>query len=438
MKVGLVSPKRGELIEHKELAEFFRSSRELSARAEIIYKWPELGLLTLAALMPRDYQVKYIDEEIETIDFDEHFDLIGITALTPKAARAYEIAEEFRRRGVFVIMGGPHASVLPGEAKKFVDSVFVGEAQNLWNRFMKDFNRGNPRPVYDTNGGYADMKKSPVPRYDLLNVNSYKVIPIETTRGCPHDCEFCSSTRLWGRRYRSKSIGQVLTEVEEIKRTAPRKFLFFVDDNMFVKRRFSCDLLKELVPQRVRWFTQSDISIARDDKLLDLMYQAGCREVLVGFETLSKKNLQDVDSDHWKIKQLDKYPRAIEKIQSYGISIYGSFVLGMDNDDETVFKQLRDFILETKLMGFQILTLTPIPGTRVYRRLQKENRLLPGRNWGNYSTYQINYKLKKMTKETMENGILWLFKELYHEEAFEKRKKHFLEILRNLPPLQDK
>ncbi|MCP5054096.1 MAG: radical SAM protein, partial [bacterium] len=199
-----------------------------------------------------------IDEEIETIDFDEFFDLIGITALTPKAARAYEIAEEFRRRGVYVIMGGPHASVLPREAQKFVDSVFVGEAQLLWDRFMKDFKQGNPRPLYDTKGVFADMKKSPVPRYDLLNIGCYRVVPIETTRGCPHDCEFCSSTRLWGRFYRSKSVRQVLTEVKEIKRVAPRKFLFFVDDNMFVKRNFSYDLLNALVPLKVRWFTQTD------------------------------------------------------------------------------------------------------------------------------------------------------------------------------------
>lgn len=432
MKVGLVSPKRGRLIEHKELEEFFWSSGELSSRAEIIYKWPELGLLTLAGLMPGDYEVKYIDEEIETIDFDEHFDLVGITALTPKAARAYEIADEFRRRGVFVIMGGPHASVLPGEAKKYADSVFVGEAQNLWEEFINDFTRGNPRPIYDSSHRYADMKKSPVPRYDLLNVSCYKAIPIETTRGCPHDCEFCSSTRLWGRKYRRKSVSQVVREIEEIKQAAPRKFLFFVDDNMFVNRGFSYNLLEAAIPLRIRWFTQTDISIADDDRLLDLLYRAGCREVLIGFETLSKKNLQQVDSDRWKVKQLDKYPRAIEKIQSFGISIYGSFVLGMDHDDESVFEQLRDFIMETKLMGFQVLTLTPIPGTRVYERLLKEKRLLEGRNWGNYSTYQLNYKLKLMSGETFQKGMLWLFKELYNEEAFDKRKKHYLEILRNL------
>lgn len=432
MKVGLISPKRGRLVAHKELEEFFWSSYELSTRAEVIYKWPELGLLTLAGLMPEDYEVKYIEDEIEAIDFDEHFDLVAVTALTPKATRSYEIVKEFRKRGIFVIMGGPHASVLPEEAMKYVDSVFVGEAQILWDEFIKDFTSGSPKPIYHANGEYANMEESPVPRYDLLNVDYYKVIPIETTRGCPHDCEFCSSTRLWGRRYRRKSVSQVLREIEEIKKVAPRKYLFFVDDNMFVSRKFSYNLLEAMASLNIRWFTQTDISIAEDEKLLDLLYRAGCREVLIGFETLSRENLRTVDSDQWKVRQLHKYPWAIEKIQSKGVSIYGSFILGMDYDDENVFRHVRDFITETNLLGFQILIMTPVPGTRVRERLGEENRLLKQRNWGNYSTYQLLYKLKLMTKETFENGMLWLFKELYSKEAFYRRKKHYMKLVRNL------
>ena len=330
-------------------------------------------------------------------------------------------------------MGGPHASVLPQEALDHVDSVFIGEAQVTWQDFLNDFKSGRPKRVYDADGRYADMTRTPVPRYDLLKVDNYKNIPIETTRGCPHDCEFCSSTRLWGRKYRKKNVDQVIAEIDAIKAIAPGKYLFFVDDNMFVDRKFSYRLLKAMAPiKRLRWFTQTDISIAEDDELLDLMYAAGCREVLIGFETLSPENLRQVNKNHWKLKKLDKYPWAIDKIQSKGISIYGSFILGLDHDDETVFDRIRDFILDTKLLGFQILIMTPIPGTAIAARLAKENRLIEGVPWGHYSTYQLNYRLKRMTAKAFEEGMLRLFEELYSDAAFNKRKKHYMTILKNL------
>lgn len=432
MKVALVSPQRGKLIGDSELEKFFWASTELSTRADIVYNWPELGLLTLAGLMPPDYEIRYIEDCKEQINYDDHYDLIAITALTPKAGRAYEIADEFRRRGKYVIMGGPHASVMPEEATLHADTVIIGEAQISWDAFMEDFRHKRALPVYDGTGRYADMTASPIPRYDLLAMNNYRIIPVETTRGCPHDCEFCSSTRLWGRTYRRKDIPQILREIDAIKRLAENKFIFFVDDNMFVNREFSYELLAAIRKYKLRWFAQSDISIADDDKLLDLIYQGGCRELLIGFETLSAANLQTLDSNRWKLKQLERYPSAIEKIQAKGISIYGSFILGLDHDDASIFPKLRDFINETKLLGFQILVMTPIPGTRVHERLRKENRLHPLRDWGTYSTYQLNYDLKKMSREVFEKEMLMLFRELYSEEAFKKRKRHYLGIMRSL------
>ncbi|RJQ65551.1 MAG: radical SAM protein [Desulfobacteraceae bacterium] len=383
-------------------------------------------------MMPSHYEIKYLDDGKEHINYAGEYDLVAITALTPKASRAFEIADEFRKRGKYVVMGGPHASVLPEDAARHADSVFVGEAQFSWNDFIEDFMQGHPKPVYNGAGRYAAMTESPVPRYDLLNMENYKIIPVETTRGCPHDCEFCSSTKLWGRSYRRKNVAQVIREIEEVKRYANNKFLFFVDDNMFVQREFSYELLKAIRKYKLRWFAQSDISVSDDDKLLDLIYQAGCRELLIGFETISPDNLKTLDSSQWKLKQLARYPSAIEKIQAEGISIYGSFILGLDHDDESVFQRTRDFIINTNLLGFQILVMTPIPGTRVHERLKKENRLYPVKDWGTYSTYQLNYELKKMSRDTFEKGMLWLFRELYSEEAFNKRKMHYLKLIRNL------
>jgi radical SAM superfamily enzyme YgiQ (UPF0313 family) len=430
MRLALVSPARGRLVENEELERFFASSRELTTRADIIYNWPELGLLTLAALLPSDVEVCYIDERNDGIDFDAKYDLVALTALTPKAARAYAIAREFRRRGVYVVMGGPHATACADEAARHADSVFVGEAQVLWPEFWEDFLAGRARRIYERPGTYADMRISPLPRYDLLNPDHYRIIPIETTRGCPHDCDFCASTSLWGRTFRRKPVERVLEEIRAIKRVAPRKYLFFVDDNMFVHRRYSYELLQAMIPLHVRWFTQTDISIADDDRLLELMYRAGCREVLIGFESPDEATLATVDSDKWKLRYLASYPQAIEKIQSCGISIYGSFILGFDSDGEEVFERLRDFVVRTGLLGFQILILTPIPGTRLYERLRAQGRLLQDRTWADYSTYRLNFRLARMDRERFAAGMLKLYRELYNDEAFERRKLRQMSLLR--------
>ncbi len=433
MKVALVSPARGKLFEHEGLAEVFATSRELRARAEIIYNWAELGLLTLGGLLSPEDEVRYIDDHNDGIDFDEKYDLVALTALTPKASRAYEIADAFRARGAYVIMGGPHATAVPEDAARHVDSVFAGEAPVLWGEFMADRAAGKPKRIYERKGVFADLREAPMPRYDLLNPDYYRILPIETTRGCPHDCEFCASTSLWGRSYRQKPVARVLEEIRAIKRVAPRKYLFFVDDNMFVKRSYSRELLEAMIPLRVRWFTQTDVSIADDERLLDLMFRAGCREVLIGFESVSAATLATVDSDRWKTRHLDKYRSAIERIQARGIAIYGSFILGFDTDGPDVFDRLRDFVTETNLLGFQILIMTPIPGTRLYQRLEREGRLLPGRTWANYSTYQLNFTLKGMSRETFEAGMLRLYEELYDDAAFERRKYHHMKLLRNAP-----
>lgn len=432
MRIALISPARGKLVEHPELEAVFQASTELTTRADIIYNWPELGLLTLAGLLPPDAQVSYVDDRNDGIDYEQKYDLVALTALTPKASRAYQIAAEFRRRGAHVIMGGPHATALPEEAAGHVDSVFVGEAQVLWPEFLEDFRAGRARSVYQKPGAFADMGRSPLPRYDLLRPDHYRIIPIETTRGCPHDCDFCASTSLWGRTFRRKPVEQVLEEIRAIKRIAPQTYLFFVDDNMFVNRRYSYELLEAMIPLRVRWFTQTDVAIAEDDRLLDLMRRAGCREVLIGFESPDEEVLASVDADKWKVRRLARYPEAIEKIQSRGIAIYGSFILGFDADGEECFDRLRDFVLSTGLLGFQILVLTPIPGTRLYQRLHDAGRLLAGRTWADYSTYRLNFQLARMDRERFEAGMVRLYRELYSDEAFRRRKLHHLSLLRRL------
>jgi radical SAM superfamily enzyme YgiQ (UPF0313 family) len=432
VRILLISPKRGRLFSDPELEKVFYSSEECRSRARIIYRWPELGLITIAALCPPEFEIQLVDEEVTPVPFDADVDLVAITALTPKAERAYQIAEAFRARGIHTAMGGPHASVMPQEAQGRVDTVFVGEAEDTWPLFLEDLAAGRPARRY-TAPRLTDLTRSPAPRFDLIQAEHYKALPLETTRGCPHDCEFCSSTRLFGRRYRMKGVDQVLKEVETLKSHAPRKFLFFVDDNMFVNRKRSYELLEALIPYRIRWFVQTDISIAFDPKLLSLIAQAGCKEVLIGFESLSPENLRQVNKDDWKLRHLENYPEAIERIQGSGIAIYGSFVLGLDHDDQGVFARVRDFVEATHLMGFQILFQTPIPGTRVAQRMEQEGRLLPHNgNWGRFSTYQVHFRPARMSKEELEAGMRWLFNQVYSAEAFKRRKAYYVGIMRRL------
>jgi radical SAM superfamily enzyme YgiQ (UPF0313 family) len=431
MKIGLVAAKGNDLFNNRELDDFVNQSPWLKDEIKMSFTFPELSLLIIAALTDSsEAEFFYMDEKFDEVDYAQKFDLIVLTALSSKAAHAYRMAAEFRKRGVYTVMGGPHASVMPDEARSFVDTVIIGEAENSWKEFLNDFKAGNPKPFYDGKKKMTDLKLSPIPRYDLLKNEAYRNIPIQTTRGCPHDCEFCSNSVLFGKTYRSKSIEQVLEEIKAIKKNPVlrHKFLFFVDDNMFANKKYSKSLLRAIIGEkmRLRWITQTDISIAEDEELLDLMFQAGCKVVLIGFESLSKNNLEKIDI--WKRKQVENYSAYARKIQSHGISIRGSFIVGLDNDTGTVFQETVSFITENQIHP-QIVILTPIPGTRLYARLKRENRLLPEPFWDQLSPYRVCFEPKLLSKKELADGFAWMIKKLFSEEVVKERKRHYMTAL---------
>ena len=425
MKIALISPKGRLLGENPKLREFWENSKEIQ-----FYKrfWSGIssGLLVIGALTPKDIDVVLVDENVEVINFDEDYDLVALSAMTQQASRAYEIADEFRKKGIKVVMGGIHATILPQEAKQYVDSVIIGEAEETWPELLKDLQKGKMQPFYHSRK-IVDLQYAPLPRYELLNPENYKIIWAQTTRGCPYDCDFCTVTKLFGHKFRYKSIKQVLREVEHIKSIAKNSWIGFGDDNMFVNRRYSKDLLRHLIPLRIKWMTQTDISIAEDDGLLELLKESGCHILFIGFESLSKESLGLVDRSGFKVKKLEKYKFYIEKIQEKGIGVMGAFILGFDSDDKTIFKKTADFIINNHMYSSQVSVLTPFPGTRIRSDLEKQNRLL-SKKWKYYTFWDVNFVPRKMTVDELQDGVLDVLKAIYNRDVLISNDRYFKKI----------
>ncbi|MGE5339926.1 MAG: B12-binding domain-containing radical SAM protein [Candidatus Omnitrophota bacterium] len=373
------------------------------------------ALPLIAALTPDDVEVAIIDENVDVINFDSPFDVVGITAISRQATRAYEIADEFRKRGVYTVMGGIHPSMMPDEAKQHAHTLVIGEAEELWPRFIKDFLNGIRIPFYkDLNAMSVNLAHSPIPRYDLLKKQVYKTIWPQTTRGCPHDCEFCVSSNIYSPIFRHKRISRILKEIEMINHTCENPFIAFADDNMFVNRSFSKELLQELIPLKLSWIAQSDISIGEDEQLLKLLFASGCRAIYTGFESLSEENLNYLDPLNWKLSQLHKYAYLIKKIQSHGIGIHGSFIVGFDKDNEHTFRHIIDFIIDNELLNRTVSILTPYPGSRLRKRLQNEQRLLDV-EWSQYNGCHVTFIPKSMTVQELEKGFVKIWRETRRE-----------------------
>jgi radical SAM superfamily enzyme YgiQ (UPF0313 family) len=429
MKVALISPKGSFLSNDPGFKNFWGRSKEL-----VTYKnyWTGFssGLLIVAALTPDDCKIEVIDENIEPIDFSKNYDLVAISAITQQANRAYNISSEFRKKGVSVVMGGIHPTLVHDEAINHADTVIIGEAEKTWKNFIQDFKKGRAKQIY-VKKEPVDLTKSPMPRYDLISRYDYKIIWIQTTRGCPHDCEFCAASVIFGTKYRNKKITQIIKEVAAVKKIWNNIHIGFSDDNMFVNRKFAYELLKELKNLNIRWVTQTDISIASDDKLLGLLKESGCMFLFVGLESLNYENLTGINSYGWKSRQLQKYEESIARIQSYGIGVMGAFIVGFDGDDKSVFDKIADFSIKNHLYGLQVTILTPLPGTRLREKLKKKGRLLTT-GWDNYTFFDVNYVPKNLTGKEIQQGLLHIYNRVYNKKVHIDKARHFKEIYKNL------
>jgi radical SAM superfamily enzyme YgiQ (UPF0313 family) len=381
----------------------------------IAFKFPLLSTSLLAGLTPPHHQVSILDESLTEIDFDQEADLVAITAITPLAPRGYEIADQFRQRGKKVIIGGIHASWLPEEAKKHSDSVAIGEADEVWIKILEDAEKGDLKPFYRQEGR-TDLSRLPLPQRGLLPQKGYLFHNlIQTTRGCPYDCEFCSVTALHGRSYRMRPISEVEKEIQSLERS--KAYIFFVDDNLVGNLSHARELLAMLSHYRLRWVSQGPIHVAEDEELVKLMAKAGCHGLFIGFESLREENLDLMGK---RINRVEIYEKGIQRLHDAGIGVYGSFVFGYDYDDASVFDEFMEFAEANRIEGAFLPILTPFPGTRIYQRLKQEERLLT-EDWSKYDMATVVFRSKRMTIEELQEGFWKVNRSFYSVPSILKR-----------------
>ena len=366
---------------------------------------PPLGLAMVAALTPPEVEVSLTDENVTAIDFQKETDLVGITALTITAQRAYEIADSFRARGVKVILGGSHPSALPEEASQHADAVVIGEAEGIWPNVIHDFKASKLQRIYSQRER-PSLVSLPIPRRDLFAKGAYYCTnTISTTRGCPYACSFCTVTSFFGHTYRCRPVEEILNEIETFN---DKKLVVFVDDNIVGNPKFTKELFQALIPYKIKWVGHTSVTIARDDELLKLAAASGCMALLIGFETLSPANLAAVGK---RINVVDEYETVIRKIHSHGIAIHGFFILGLDEDDEDVFVRTVRFARKMRLESASFAWPVPYPGTALCESLDKAGRIVT-KDWSRYESNPV-FEPKLMSREMLKKGYDWVWREFY-------------------------
>jgi radical SAM superfamily enzyme YgiQ (UPF0313 family) len=432
MNIGLF-PMSGIRVCDAELLRMGLTLPGFVERSKTIASLPSLGLLTLAGMTPPRHHVRYIEVPdanlMETLP--EDLDLAAISTYSAQADEAYALARRFREMGVTTVMGGTHVTALPDEAAQHCDAVVVGEGECSWPRVLEDAEHGRVEQRYRAGARGFDMAAAPMPAFELLDISKYNRLTIQTSRGCPHQCEFCASSVVLTREYKQKPVARVLAEIERVRSIWERPFIEFADDNSFVNRDYWKELLRPLRGQGLKWFAETDLSVAEDTELLDLMRETGCAQVLLGLESPSDAALRGLElRNDWKFGQFPRYREAIRALQSHGITVNGCFVIGLDANTAEVFGQVADFVRETELYEVQVTIMTPFPGTPLYARLEREGRLLEPRNWKKCTLFDINFKPAKMSVEELREGFKKLVADLYGDEFTNWRRGRFKQNLR--------
>jgi radical SAM superfamily enzyme YgiQ (UPF0313 family) len=375
---------------------------------------PPTSLALLAGITPEDVDVSIVDDLRAPIDTDAEADLVGLTVSTKTAVRAYEIADAFRRRGVPVVLGGIHPTVCPDEAIAHADAIVLGEAEGLWTHVLDDCRRGTLRRFYRA-PDLPTLNGGPHPRRQLFDRAAYSTVNVvQAMRGCPYACHFCSVSAIYGRGLRERPVDDVVAELE----TLEGPDLFFVDDNIVGKPAYARRLLERMIPLRKQWIGQASATVANDARMLGLLRDSGCFGLFVGFETSSAAGLGEIGKRH---HAAHRYPETVAKLHDHGVIVMGSFILGLDTDDESCFERLLEFALKSHMDLADIHILTPYPGTALYERLRQEGRLLDERWWLTYDPSDVVYRPKLLTRDALREGWMWTRREFYRLPAVAKR-----------------
>lgn len=402
MKIVLISPK-GPLYRYR--GGIFKKS----------LRYAPLTLTTLAALIPRELgtSVEILDEGIEEIDFNLAADLIGMTVITGTAPRAYELAGHFRGRGIPVVLGGPHVTLLPEEAQGHADAIVTGYAEQTWPQLLHDFARGQMKPRYHQAPDLS-LAGQPFARRDLLPRFSYSTPhTFEATRACIHRCDFCVVPTAWGTRPYQKPVEEVVADIRQLG----SKRLIFLDLNLIADTHYAARLFEALIPLQVRWFGLATILLAYNEELLSLAARSGCRGLLVGFESLSASNLRHSQKG---FNDPGCYQEIINRFHSQEIALMGCFVFGLDHDTPAVFHQTARFVVEAKIDLPRFAILTPFPGTPLFQRLEAEGRILT-EDWSLYDGQHVVFQPANMSVQGLREGTERAWKQAYSFPAIWQR-----------------
>jgi len=439
MKIGFIAMS-GVRCHNKELMAFGLTLPGFVERSKVIASLPSLGLLTLAGLTPEEWEVSYLEiSDIRTLEsLPGDFDLVAISSFSAQIKEAYELADRYRASGVKVALGGLHVTACPEEATRHADVIVTGEGEPMWPELLSDLKHNRLRPIYDARGRSFDLANAPMPRFELLDIERYNRLTVQTQRGCPYNCEFCAASIRLDPRYKTKPVPKIVAELKRIKEIWPKPFIEFADDNTFADKHHGKELARALIPMELRWFTETDISVSRDPELLKLMKESGCAQILIGLENPHSSALEGVERKaNWKRNQTDHYLDAIQRIQDAGITVNGCFVLGLDHTDTTSFEDIWEFVQKSGLFEVQITVMTAFPHTPLYERLHREGRILQEHAWNLCTLFDINYQPSQMSLEELELGLRTLAKKIYSEEAIHKRRRSFFERRREIEAIGD-
>lgn len=402
LRIALVSPK-GPLYRHR--GGIWKKS----------LRYQPLTLTTLAALIPPDvpHVVQLIDEGIADVPLDLDVDLIGFTVITGTARRAYELADHYRARGVTVVLGGPHVTLIPDDAQPHADAIVVGYAEDTWPQLLRDVAAGELKPRYTQAPGLS-LAGRPFARRDLLPSKHFLTNNVfEATRGCVHACEFCVVPTAWGRRPFQKPVHEV---VADIRQHGARKMIF-VDLNIIADRAYAVELFRAFVPLGIRWYGLATVLLADDEELLDLAQASGCQGLLMGLESLSATNLK---GNRKGFNSPDRYAGVVARLHEHGIALQGCFVFGLDDDRPDVFLKTAEFAVQARIDLPRFAVVTPFPNTPLYRRLESEGRILT-RDWELYDAQHVVFQPKHMTVEELQLGIESAWKHAYSYRSIWRR-----------------
>jgi radical SAM superfamily enzyme YgiQ (UPF0313 family) len=403
--IALVSPK-GPLYRHR--GGIWKKS----------LRYQPLTLTTLAALIPAELnaQVRLFDEGIADVPMDLEADLVGLTVITGTAMRAYELADHFRSRGITVVLGGPHVTLIPEDAAPHADAIVTGYAEDSWPQLLHDFAASQLQSRYDQ-GPELSLADRPFARRDLLPSHRYLTNNVfEATRGCIHNCDFCVVPTAWGRKPYLKPVVQV---VADIRQHGAHK-LIFVDLNIIADREYALSLFKALIPLKVQWYGLATVLLTNDLELLEVAGRSGCRGLLMGLESISPQNLRQ---SHKGFNSPEKYVQVVERLHEHGIALQGCFVFGLDGDEPDIFLKTAEFAIQARIDLPRFAVVTPFPNTGLYKRLDAEGRILT-KNWELYDAQHVVFQPATMSIQELQQGVESAWKHAYSFSSIARRIRH--------------